>query len=483
MGERSYLSIGDVLALLRDEFPDITISKIRFLESRGLLVPERTPSGYRKFYDHDVERLRWILRQQREHFLPLKVIKGRLDGVAGAPEPESLFDTAEAPPATVLAPSGAGTASASGGGAASASNGSSHPSLGRLSAHGGDEEEHRATVATIVRTEERSDVDFGDYERGEDRLDDGEDRLDDDRPDGDRADDDRPDDGGVLSEALEPDGPSASAAMVVEPHAGHANGNDAGRSAHPVGLAVSASAAHGLSATATAILTQSAASTSGGPAGRHRPATGEIVSTDARPPSDLHGDEGSTPASAQSDRPPAGPSAEPSSRAPDAATAASPSESVPATPPSPPATASQSIAATVAARRSANAMAGTSMTAGELAQASGLSVAEIEELESFGLIEGRSVAGVHVFDEESLVMAGLAASFQRFGIEARHLRIFKHAAERQAGLYSQVVMPLLRQRNPEARAKALESLQKMSELGMALQACFSRMTLRDLTGG
>ncbi|HEV2368448.1 MAG TPA: MerR family transcriptional regulator, partial [Acidimicrobiales bacterium] len=79
MSDRSYLSIGDVLNLLKDEFPDVTISKIRFLESQGLLDPERTPSGYRKFYDADVERLRWILRQQKDHFLPLKVIKGRLE--------------------------------------------------------------------------------------------------------------------------------------------------------------------------------------------------------------------------------------------------------------------------------------------------------------------------------------------------------------------------------------------------------------------
>src|SRR5580704_7723231 len=78
MAERSHLSIGEVLSLLREEFPDVTISKIRFLESQGLVDPERTPSGYRKFYDHDVERLRWILRQQRENFLPLKIIRGRL---------------------------------------------------------------------------------------------------------------------------------------------------------------------------------------------------------------------------------------------------------------------------------------------------------------------------------------------------------------------------------------------------------------------
>ncbi|MHB1787587.1 MAG: MerR family transcriptional regulator, partial [Acidimicrobiales bacterium] len=80
MADRVYLSIGDVLSLLQEEFPDVTISKIRFLESQGLLDPERTPSGYRKFYGADVERLRWILRQQRENFLPLKVIKGRLQG-------------------------------------------------------------------------------------------------------------------------------------------------------------------------------------------------------------------------------------------------------------------------------------------------------------------------------------------------------------------------------------------------------------------
>ena len=74
-----HLSIGEVLATLRDEFPDITISKIRFLESQGLIDPERTPSGYRKFYGPDIERLRWILHQQKENFLPLKVIKGRLE--------------------------------------------------------------------------------------------------------------------------------------------------------------------------------------------------------------------------------------------------------------------------------------------------------------------------------------------------------------------------------------------------------------------
>src|SRR4051812_21757028 len=82
MAERAHLSIGEVLSLLQAEFPDITISKIRFLESQGLLDPERTPSGYRKFYDPDIERLRWILQQQRDNFYPLRVIKERLEGGA-----------------------------------------------------------------------------------------------------------------------------------------------------------------------------------------------------------------------------------------------------------------------------------------------------------------------------------------------------------------------------------------------------------------
>ena len=77
-GTRNYQSIGEVLVSVKAEFPDITISKIRFLESEGLIEPERTPSGYRKFYVDDVDRLRSILRMQRDEYLPLKVIKERL---------------------------------------------------------------------------------------------------------------------------------------------------------------------------------------------------------------------------------------------------------------------------------------------------------------------------------------------------------------------------------------------------------------------
>src|SRR5918999_3635583 len=78
---RDYLSIGEVLESVRHEFPDVSISKIRFLEAEGLINPERTPSGYRKFYDGDIARLRYILSLQRDHFLPLRVIRERLDQV------------------------------------------------------------------------------------------------------------------------------------------------------------------------------------------------------------------------------------------------------------------------------------------------------------------------------------------------------------------------------------------------------------------
>ena len=78
--ERPYLSIGEVLGLLLEEFPDVTISKIRFLESQGLIAPERTTAGYRKFTAEEIERLRFILREQKDNFLPLRVIRDRLEG-------------------------------------------------------------------------------------------------------------------------------------------------------------------------------------------------------------------------------------------------------------------------------------------------------------------------------------------------------------------------------------------------------------------
>jgi DNA-binding transcriptional MerR regulator len=94
------LTIGAVLGALRDDFPDVTISKIRFLESEGLVSPQRTPSGYRKFSRADVDRLRYVLTAQRDHYLPLRVIKEHLDALdRGLPVPRAGSPAAPAPAA------------------------------------------------------------------------------------------------------------------------------------------------------------------------------------------------------------------------------------------------------------------------------------------------------------------------------------------------------------------------------------------------
>lgn len=260
---RAYLSIGEVLSLLKEEFPDITISKIRFLESQGLLDPERTPSGYRKFYDDDVERLRWILRQQREHFLPLKVIKDRLEEQR------------------------------------------------RQRAHGA------AAAPGAVEADRSPRVDVG--------------RL------------------------LEAPAPAASA-----------------------------------------------------------PAPGA------------------------------------------------------------PAPAAPVLSAGVS---------GVSLTLEELCSASGLAAGDVAELERFGMLGGKPVAGVVYYDEDALVVANLAAAFRRFGVQARHLRMYRTAAEREAGFAEQVVLPLLKQRNPEARRQAVANLEELVQLGQRLRAAMIRQLLREYLDG
>ena len=88
-------SIGDILPILKTEFPDLSISKIRFLEGEGLVSPERAPSGYRRYADADIERLRYILRMQRDYYMPLKKIRERLDQLDQGVEPTQ--DTPDMP--------------------------------------------------------------------------------------------------------------------------------------------------------------------------------------------------------------------------------------------------------------------------------------------------------------------------------------------------------------------------------------------------
>ncbi|MVA75792.1 MerR family transcriptional regulator [Auraticoccus sp. F435] len=132
-------SIGQVLSVLKSQFPDVSISKIRFLESEGLVSPERAPSGYRKYSDADVERLRYILRVQKEHYLPLKVIREHLDMMDRGMEPPVIEAPAPLPPTAVpsaSAPTGPASAasatSPNGGPAASRTAPAAQPPL-RLS--------------------------------------------------------------------------------------------------------------------------------------------------------------------------------------------------------------------------------------------------------------------------------------------------------------------------------------------------------------
>jgi len=296
MADHAHLSIGEVLSLLQDEFPDVTISKIRFLESQGLLDPERTPSGYRKFYEDDISRLRWILTQQKENFLPLKVIKDRLAGGGSDPGATAPFPGAN-----------------------------------------------------------------------------------------DRASSTPP-----------------SEATTTGP-------KGAGQMPPPIWMADAARAA-------------AARSHEGAPA-----------------------DATSSPPSNPSGRPDGDSTAAPGSR-------------------SNPLDAGQSS---------------VSLTFGELVSACGLEDEKLRELERFGLVVGHAAGNETYYDGEALVIAQKAAGFLRHGIEARHLRMFKVGAEREAGFLEQVVMPMMKQRDPSARQHAVETLGELAALGESLRAALLRRALRD----
>jgi DNA-binding transcriptional MerR regulator len=102
----AFLSIGEVLAQLRPDYPDVTISKIRFLEAEGLIEPERTPSGYRKFSREDVARLRYVLTAQRDQYLPLRVIKAHLEAIDRGLEPPDAPGSGPQVPRALVAADG-----------------------------------------------------------------------------------------------------------------------------------------------------------------------------------------------------------------------------------------------------------------------------------------------------------------------------------------------------------------------------------------
>jgi len=343
MPDRAHLSIGEVLSLVQEEFPDITISKIRFLESQGLLDPERTPSGYRKFYESDIERLQWILTQQRDHFLPLKIIRDRL----------AEWD------ATGLRPSG----------------------------------EHQSPPAE------------------------------------------------QLPGAPQPD----------EPDTEHPTEHDPDDETEELGEA---------------------------PAGRH-------LRTEAAEPVAGPGEEPEPPAAAEAEmdaRPEAaGPVAEPDDTRHAAASlaAASAMEVRPSAPQPRPAPPARPAPAPAPEPEPVVVPDDGSLTADELAARAGVPVRVIHELEGFSMITSRRIGPDTYYGVEHLPVVEACRVFLDHGVEVRHLRMYKIAAEREAGVLEQLIMPLLKQRHPEARARAVDTVAELARVGEELHAALLRQALRN----
>ena len=120
-----------------------------------------------------------------------------------------------------------------------------------------------------------------------------------------------------------------------------------------------------------------------------------------------------------------------------------------------------------------------SLTAEELSQASGLSLRSVRELEGYGLLETHVVGDAAYYDADALIIARTAAGFLEHGIEARHIRSYKVAVEREAGLFEQIVLPLLKQRNPDARRRATQTVAELMRLGDDMRSVLLRRGLRD----
>jgi DNA-binding transcriptional MerR regulator len=418
VSSRTYLSIGDVLTLLREEFPDVTISKIRFLESQGLVNPERSPSGYRKFFDHDVERLRWVLRQQREHFLPLKVIRDRL--ADGELDDGELEDGDNGKQAATRALDGA-----------KANHADEQPTQA-------DEEAMARILADASRRAARI-PEAAQAHRGQSSF-------------------------GEAHSAVAHSGRPGVGQAPVEP-AG------AGRGAPPMARGAEASAVSGAAPAASTPSPPAKGSGRGngvtepgssGPPSPSASTPARNPATSAPPPAARSGQTGGEDAAGNAPTDPAG-------APPTGAAGAPPTGATP--------TGAAGTAPTTGM------VTGASMTADELCAASGLSREELEGFEGFGLICPVKVAGMETYDEEALTVANLAAAFRGFGIEARHLRLFRNAADRELGLIEQVVIPLLRQRNPESRQRAVDSADQLAALGQSLRASLLRQALRQHFGG
>jgi DNA-binding transcriptional MerR regulator len=377
--ERAYLSIGEVLLMLQDEFRDLTISKIRYLEREGLIEPERTPSGYRKFYEPDVERLRFVLREQKDHYLPLRVIKDRLDGgeatgPLGRPA-DSTGPQPLRPPAWSMLP-GSGTAGSGGLASADAS---------------GPIERPTGDPAPIVR-------------------------------------------------------PAPAGAAHTRPAASPAASSATSPAASPAAPAA-ASLAASLAASPGGETAGASAGAGSGPGERGETANGTAAAASGSAPGGSGAAGGGTRAAGAS-VPVAGDVA----------------------PGAPQPRGSTSGATTPPVDRT--------FTLDELVVATGLGRGTLRELEEYGLLSGHELGGERTYDAWALEIASVASGLLAHGLEPRHLRMYRQSADREVSLFEQVVMPLLKQRNPQARSRAADDLDDLARLGAAMREVLVRRALR-----
>lgn len=384
--ERPYLSIGEVLELLKTDFEGVSIAQVRELESRGLFTAERTASGYRKFYDADLGLIRSLL--DRHGSTLSRPVRRR---GSGAPLPE----TTPAHPA-LAGPSARGP----GARGARLRPGEADPDddHGRVGSDeqlpGDPERRHPAAAARRARAEAA----LASLASGST--------------------------GGPPGSAA---APGAGSGPGLSPPAG---GSVA--AAERRGGGVPAAGSSGASGASDASDDDHDATRAGRSRGlalvRPTPSTGPAVG-------------GQAPADTPGGRP-----ADPEVRA--------------------------------GLRSLAGGASGVSLSIGELATASGLTIEQIHELESQGLVRGRTVFSESFYDEDALLVAHLARRFLSFGLEPRHLRMFRLTAEREAAFYEQLVTPLLRRRGTEAHEQALGALDEMLEIGQQLRAVTVRQVLR-----
>ena len=371
-----HLSIGEVLAMVQQDFPDVTISKIRFLESQGLIAPERTGSGYRKFYEADIERLRWILHQQRDNFLPLKVIKNMLE-------------------------------------------------------QGVDQYDPMGDQPTLWST--TTDLDLLDPSTVQDD-----------------EDDEDEDDTSLSDEA-------AAGAERMSP-------------AHPAVASATQRSEDSTSAQRSRALLPEARN-----AQRDADLATETTSTSGEPVTESNRPAHATPADVvaalQEDPRIKGRSRKGSSASNGDGSSSAQSESSEAA----------RSGRGKPARKKKSSASDTLLSAEELCELCSISEDLLAGLEQYGLVVPGFMGGRPTYDGEAVEVAHFAARYAELGVEPRHLRMYKVSAEREAGFVEQLVVPLMKQRNPASRQQAAERCDELLAMGAELHAALLQRQLSQIT--